>query len=137
MLVEYASLKTSHNVYDTARFLIATEWNLRNMSMSIGDGKSVTLFSSDGTGWNEFTQEDTTRLSTDKWKRHLWDLMKHQIVQGSYNAADLKYEYEQNGEYNLTTLNGENITIGYDATKDKLLIDGGDIYFTDIKGVDG
>jgi hypothetical protein len=60
------------------------------------------------------------------------------MLQGIYLEQDLKDLYEVNaGEYNLTSLAGENITFGYDAARDLIQYQGGDLFFTDIKGVDG
>jgi hypothetical protein len=58
--------------------------------------------------------------------------------QGVYTAADLKRIYdEENGPFNLTAINGDYMIVDYDAVRDILTIDGGDIFIANIKGVDG
>ena len=138
MLANYAAEYTIHNLRDVSQLFVGSEWNLRNLSQSVGDGGPVTLFAPINTGWNFFTLEDTTRLATDKWKRHLWDLLKHLLVQGWHTHANLKSMLmEKGGIMNMTMLTGENVTFNYDADRNKVMVGGGDIYFSDIRGVDG
>jgi len=139
MLLNVAAEYTVYNLRDTAQFFISSEWNLRNLSRSVGDGGPVTMFASTNSGYNFFNLEDTTRLATDKWKPHMWDLLRHMMVQGVYLEQDLKDLYVGNGnqEYNLTSLAGQPITIGYDSGRNVVQVDGGDLFYADIKGVDG
>lgn len=137
MLVNYAAEYTSHNMKDTAQFFIASEWNLRNLSLSVGDGGPVTLFATADSGWNIFNIEDVTRLATDKWKPHQWDMLRHMCVQGIYLESDLKALYDQSGPYNLTSLAGQPIAFDFDPVKNVMTVDGGDLFFADVKGVDG
>jgi hypothetical protein len=138
MQVDYAADYTAYNTKETAQFMIASEWNLRNISESVGDGGPVTLFASANTGWNVFNLEDKTRLAGDEWKPHQWDLLRHMMVQGIYLLDDLKALYNQHGgSYNLTSLAGQPISIDYDASRDTILVDNGDLFYPDIKGVDG
>jgi uncharacterized surface protein with fasciclin (FAS1) repeats len=139
MLVDYAAEYTQYNMRSCSQFLISTEWNLRNLSLSVGDGGPVTLFAANNDGFNNVIDlEDVNRLATDKWKPHMWDLMLQNLVQGIYLDQDLRDLYTSNGgEYNLTSLTGQNITIDYDKTKDVILVGGGEVIYKDIKGVDG
>lgn len=139
MLANYAAEFTNYNLRDVSQFFIASEWNLRNLSLSVGDGGKVTLFACADTGFNRFNLEDTTKLASDKWKPHQWDLLRHNILQGEYTEQDLIDLYYNNSgmEYNLTALSGQNITFDYDEEREVVLVQGGDLWFSDIKGVDG
>ena len=138
MLSNYAAEYTIHNLRDVSQLFVGSEWNLRNLSQSVGDGGPVTVFAPINTGWNFFTLEDTTRLATDKWKRHLWDMLKHLILQGEYSKEDLKAMVTENGgPLNMTMLTGETTVLDFDTDRNELTLDGGDIYFTDVRGVDG
>jgi uncharacterized surface protein with fasciclin (FAS1) repeats len=140
MLVIYASEYTTYNLKDISQFLTASEWNLRNLSMSVGDGGKVTMFAGADDGWNFFNLEDTTRLATEEWKHHQWDLLRHCMVQGEYLVQDLKNmwfnEYNET-DFNMTSLAKQNITIGYDKETDTVLVDKGKLWLGDIQGVDG
>lgn len=122
---------------DMAQFLRASEWNRRDLTLSIGDGSNVTLFASMNTGFVFFNREDMTRLATDRWKRHLWDLLKHQILQGARTYDDLKQHYDEVGPYEVTSLAKQKYLIDYDSSIDEITIDGGRIVKRDIRGVDG
>lgn len=139
MLTDTASLYViKYNMKDMAQFLRASEWNRRDLSLSIGDGSNVTLFASMNTGFTQFlNREDMTRLSTDRWKRHLWDLLRHQIIQGARTYEDLREHYDQVGPYEVTTLAEQKYTVDYDSASGELTIDGGRIVKRDIRGVDG
>lgn len=139
MLVNYAAVrKTIFDMKDMAQFLIASEWNMRNLSSSIGDGGPITMFAAIGSGWSMVNLEDTVRLSTDKWKPHLLDLLSHSVVQGTVTHDDLIDQYNNNGgPFNLTTLAGQQISIDYDAARNKVVFEGGDIILENIKGIDG
>jgi hypothetical protein len=140
MLVNYASEYTTYNLKDMSQFLVASEWNLRNLSVSVGNGSKVTMFAGADGGWNFFNLEDTTRIATDEWKHHQWDLLRHSMVQGEYLMQDLKnmwlYDYNET-DFNMTSLAKQNITIGYDKERGMVLVDKGDIWLGDVKGVDG
>jgi len=139
MLTNYAAEYTNYNLRDISQFLIASEWNLRNLSRSVGDGGKITLFACADTGFNIFNLEDTTKLASDKWKPHQWDLLRHNIFQGEYKEQDLKDMWYNNSqkEYNMTALSGQNVTFDYDEKRDMVLVQGGDLWFPDIKGLDG
>jgi uncharacterized surface protein with fasciclin (FAS1) repeats len=140
MLVIYASEYTTFNLKDMSQFLTASEWNLRNLSMSVGDGGKLTMFAGADDGWNFFNLEDVTRIATDEWKWHQWDLLRHSMVQGEYLVQDLKnmwlFDYNET-DFNMTSLANQNITIGYDKERDMVLVDHGDLWLGDIQGVDG
>lgn len=140
MLTNYAAEYTRFSMYDVAQLFIGSEWNMRNLSLSVGDGSPVTMFAAVNTAFDKwFTLEDTTRLSTDKWRRHLWDLLKHFLLQGKYTKNDLKDLVLNNSgnPVNITMLTGQNVLLEYDQERNMLLLEGGDIFFGDIKGVDG
>jgi uncharacterized surface protein with fasciclin (FAS1) repeats len=139
MLTDYAGLKVpEYNVEDFAQYLRASEWNRRDLTQSIGDPtKNITLFASLRPGIVEWFREDTTRISTDQWKPHLRDLLRHCTVQGAMTYADLKKRFDEEGQYNLTSLANQTVEVDYDVKKDLLTVAGGTIAAADIRGVDG
>jgi uncharacterized surface protein with fasciclin (FAS1) repeats len=138
MLANYAAEFTMHNMKDIAQFFVSSEWNLRNLSLSIGDGSPVTVLAADNTAFFEVTGTDTTRLSTDMWRPHLHDFLRHMILQGNYTAEDLKELAEKNGgAVNMTTLSGQTIEISVSEESGNLQVEGGDVAMSDIHGVDG
>lgn len=139
MLANYGAEFTKYNLRDISQFLIASEWNLRNLSLSVGNGGKITLLAASDPGWDIFNLEDVTKLASDKWKPHQWDLLRHNILQGEYLEDDFIRLWEENGktEYNLTTLAGQNVTFDYDEKRDTVLVQGGDLWWPNIKGVDG
>ena len=139
MLANYAAEFTKYNMRDISQFMIASEWNLRNLSRSVGDGGPITLLAAADVGFNIFNLEDTTRLASDKWKPHQWDLLRHNILQGEYTEQDfIDLWYDNNKmDYNLTTLSGQNVTFGYNEVTKKVQVEGGDLWYPNIKGVDG
>jgi hypothetical protein len=142
MLTDFAGEKVPEfNVVDFAQYLRASEWNRRDLTQSVGNnapGNNITLFASLRSGIVEFFREDTTRISTDEWKPHLRDLLRHCMVQGAMTYDDLKARYDANGgAYNLTSLANQTIAVDYDADKQLVLVEGGTIAKSDIRGVDG
>jgi len=138
MLTAYAADYTIYDVDNVAQFFVASEWNLRELSQSVGDGGKITLFAAADSGWDLVNSEDITRLTTDKWKLHQWDFLSHMMVQGAYTIKDLKDKYAINqGPYNLTSLAGEPLFFDFDESRSQLTIQGGDVVKKDIKGVDG
>jgi uncharacterized surface protein with fasciclin (FAS1) repeats len=137
MLANYAAEFTNHGLRDVSQLFVGSEWNLRNMSMSVGAGGPLTLFAPTNTGFDFFTLDDTTRLATDKWKRHLWDLLKHFLVDGELTKEDLKTRVQTQGKFNMTMLTGEPVLFDYDVDRNVVLVEGGDLYFPDVLGVDG
>jgi hypothetical protein len=110
---------------------------MRNISLSVGNGTQVTLFASIGTGWNYFSQEDATRLTTDKWKPHQWDLLAHMMVQGVWTYEDLLDKYNAEGAYTMMSLIDEPLKFDFDHGKQKMTMEGGELFFPNIQGVDG
>jgi uncharacterized surface protein with fasciclin (FAS1) repeats len=138
MLASYAAEFTMHNIKDVAQYFVASEWNLRNLSHSIGDGTPVTVFAADNTATFEVTGLDTTRLSTDMWRPHLHDFLRHMVVQGNYTADDLKkLAEEKGGAVNMTTLAGQTIEISLNNETGDLQVEGGKVFMSDMQGVDG
>ena len=139
MLLEYAAVYSPYSLNDASQFWETSEWNLRNLSMSVGDGNPVTVFAAIDNAFDVFNAEDVARISTDKWKIHQWNFLHHNMLQGEYLEQDLvDLWYNNSGkEYNLTALSGENITFDYDEERKKVQVDGGDLWFSNLKGVDG
>jgi Fasciclin domain len=137
MLTDVASEYTIYNTLDVAQFFRASEWNLRDLRLSVGDGSDLTLFASINTGWSIFNTDDTTRLAGDEWKPHQLDMLSHMLVQGRWTEQDLKDKYETNGAFNLTSLLNQSIPVDFDSATGFITIAGGDLFFPDIQGVDG
>lgn len=137
MLTDVASEFTIYNLRDMAQFLRASEWNMRDLRLSVGNGSDVTMFASINTGWSVFSTEDTTRLSGDEWKPHQLDLLGHSIVQGRLTKEDLQARYDKEGAFNLTSLINQTILVDFDPLSDSITVDGGDLFFPNIQGVDG
>lgn len=135
MLAQYAADYTNYNVKDASQFFWASEWNLRDLNLSVGNGTQVTLFISLNSGWTEFNLQDTTRLATDKWQRHLWDLLSHMLVQGEWSYEKMEAKYNETGAFNFTMLTGEPILV--DKKDGEITFGDADIIYKDIKGVDG
>ena len=138
MLTNFAAeYTTTYNLKDTAQFFGASEWNLRDLRRSVGDGSDVTLFASLTTGWGFFNLEDMTRLAGDEWKRHQLDLLSHMIVQGKLTRDELKARFDSEGPYNLTSMANQTLAINYDADNSKITVNGAEVIFGDVQGVDG
>ncbi|GKY93565.1 hypothetical protein MPSEU_000323900 [Mayamaea pseudoterrestris] len=137
MLAEYVEEFTQHNLKDVAQMFISSEWNRRNLSLNVGDGGPITLFAAINDGWFEVNSEDVTRLSTDMWKPHQLDLLRHMMVQGNWSYNTLQDKLSSEGPYNLTSLAGQNLTVSFDEEKDLLSIAGGSLFYQDVQGVDG
>jgi uncharacterized surface protein with fasciclin (FAS1) repeats len=137
MLTNVAAEYTTYNMRDTAQFFVASEWNLRDLRRSVGTGENITLFASISTGWGFFSLEDTTRLAGDEWKPHQLDLLSHMLVQGAFTRDDLKARFDSEGQFNLTTLANQMIQVNYDESKSTLTVDGAEVIFGDVQGVDG
>ncbi|KAL7577256.1 hypothetical protein ACA910_003577 [Epithemia clementina (nom. ined.)] len=140
MLLDYASRYTeTPNLKDAAQFWETSEWNLRNLSMSTGNGSAITLLAARDEAFNIFNPEDVSRISTDMWKNHQWNFLNHNMLQGIYLEADFARLWEENlgKPYNLTALSGENVTFDYDDARKVVLIQGGDMIKSNIIGLDG
>ena len=140
MLANYAAEYTTYNMGRSAQFMISSEWNLRNLSRSVGNGQPVTLLACEDGAWSIFGLETNTRLASDTWKPHRLDLLRHHLLQGEYTKddfIDLYFNVYDESEYNLTTLAGQNITLNYDTQREVVTVQGGTLWYPDIKGVDG
>ena len=137
MLVDVASIHTAYNLEDNAQLLGATEWNLRDIRQSVGDGTDVTMFASINTGWDFFNRDDMLRIVTDKWKIHMWNLMEHTMVQGAWTKKALADRYNEIGPYKLTSLAGEPIQVDWNPVKNEVTVAGGELFFPNIQGPDG
>jgi hypothetical protein len=138
MLAEYAGDYTTHITKIVSQYFISSEWNRRNLSKSVGDGGPITLFAAVNDGWSSVNGEDATRLSTDVWKPHQLDLLRHMMVQGNFTEQMLRDRYvTEKGAYNMTSLANQTLQVMVDPVTNNLTIAGGSILFNDIKGVDG
>lgn len=133
MLVDVAYQFTMYNTGDYAQLLRASEWNRRDLRLSVGNGTEVTMFASINTGWDFFNRDDMLRITTDLWKTHMLNLLEHTMVQGIWSKEALFERYEQVGPYDLTSLAGEPIRVDFSAGG----VEGGDLFFPNIQGVDG
>jgi hypothetical protein len=137
MLTDVASEYTVYQLLDVAQFFRASEWNLRDLRLSVGNGELLTLFASISTGWDVFNTEDMTRLSGDEWKPHQLDLLAHCLVQGRLTKEDLQERYDNEGPFNLTSLVNQTILVDFNKATQKLTVAKGDLFFPNIQGVDG
>lgn len=138
MLTDVAGSYTTYSVDDFAEFLQASQWNLRDLRQSVGNGTDVTMFASINSGWSFLDRDDIVRLGSDRWAPHLLDLLRHNIVQGAYTAQNLKNLFvKEAGPFELTSLAGQPFTIGYNANSNRLTIADGEVFVEDIQGVDG
>jgi uncharacterized surface protein with fasciclin (FAS1) repeats len=138
MLVQYAGDWSPFDTRATSQFLISSEWNMRNLSLSVGSGDKLTMFAPVLQAWDVLNQDDIVRLASDKWKPHQWELLGNILVEGVWLEQDLKDKYnEEGGPFTLTTLVNQTIPIDYDEERDVVMVSGGDLFFADIKGVDG
>ena len=140
MLLEYSAwLLDKPNLDDASQFFESSEWNLRNLSMSTGNGSKVTLFGARDEAYNIFNPQDVSRISTDKWKRHQWNFLEHNMLQGEYTMETFQSLWAENlgKPYNLTAISGENITFDYDEQRQVVLVQGGDVIASDLQGIDG
>jgi hypothetical protein len=138
MLVEYAGDWSPFDMRATSQFLISSEWNLRDLSLSVGEEGLKTMFAPVLQAWDVLNQDDIVRLASDKWKPHQWDMLGNIIVEGVWMEQDLKDKYkEEGGPYLLYTLINQTLAIDYDEERDVVMAGGGDIFFPDIKGIDG
>jgi len=138
MLIEYTAEYTVYNTKDVSQMFISSEWNRRNLSLDVGDGGPVTLFAATNERWFQVNGEDITRLSTDKWKPHQLDMLRHMMIQGNWTYQMLMDKLTtEGGSYNLTSLAGQNLTIELNTLNNTVSVAGGNIVYTDIVGVDG
>ena len=133
MLVDVAYQYTMYDTSDYAQLMGASEWNRRDLRLSIGDGTDITMFASIHAGWDFFNRDDMLRITTDEWKKHMLNLLAHTMVQGIWTKEALYERFEQIGPYELTSLAGEPIEVDFS----KGGVEGGDLFFPNIIGVDG
>jgi hypothetical protein len=138
MLTQYAGDWSPFDMRETSDFLISSEWNMRNLSLSVGSGGLMTMFAPVKQAWEVLNQDDIIRLASDKWKPHQFNLLGNLLVEGIWLEQDLKDKYFENGgPYILNSTINEEVSIDYDEVRDVVMVKGGDLFFADIKGVDG
>ncbi|CAB9517689.1 unknown protein (Partial), partial [Seminavis robusta] len=83
-------LYTTINLKDMYQYYRSSEWNLRNLTRSIGTQQgSFNVFAPLQSGYGEFNIEVGVRISTLEWKRHLWDFLLHMTVEPAYTTDEL------------------------------------------------
>lgn len=123
LMTGYAAEYTSNNVSDISKFLIASGWNLRDLSKSIGDGSALTFFASS----DSLADDDVMRLLSSRWKPHLLDFLMANIVQGEYSGNTLASAF----------LDGGGMTSFRSLSGDSFWLKENDVVRAGIRGVDG
>lgn len=139
MIMKYCAEYTTINLKDMAQYYKSSEWNLRNLTKSIGTQQgSFNVFAPLQEGYGEFNIEVAVRISTLEWKRHLWDFLLHMTVEPAYTTDELYQLVEDAGGYmQMKMLSGFNTTLQFDS-EGELTIDGARFLKPyDMKGVDG
>ena len=142
-LTEYAARFTSHRVSQTVDFLLASGWDLHNLTTADKDiGPAVTLLVPTNDALQGFfNAEDLMRLATSPvFQPHVRDLLRHWMAPNEFSAPGLKtLSKALDGTYNLTMMSGEKVPIFYDQSVDKLSIGNGDgaVLVSDVTGIDG
>ena len=139
MIMIFCADYTTINLKDMAQYYISSEWELRNLTKSIGTGHgSFNVFAPLQDGYGEFNIEVGVRISTLEWKRHLWDFLLHMTVEPAYTTEEL-YELvtDAGGYLEMKMLSGFNTTLRIEPDGE-LTIDGARFLKPyDMKGVDG
>lgn len=139
MIMAFCAEFTTINLKDMAQYYRSSEWNLRNLTKSIGTAQgSFNVFAPLQDGYGEFNIEVGVRISTLEWKRHLWDFLLHMTVEPAYTTEEL-YDIVTNagGYMQMKMLSGFNTTLEIDEAGE-LTIDGARLLKPyDMKGVDG
>lgn len=139
MLMIFCADYTTINLKDMAQYYRSSEWNLRNLTTSIGTAQgSFNVFAPLQDGYGEFNIEVAVRISTLEWRRHLWDFLLHMTVEPAYTTEEL-YEVvtDAGGYLEMKMLSGFNTTFEIDQ-EGELTIDGARFLKPyDMKGVDG
>ena len=139
MVMDFAAEYTSINLKDMAQYYRSSEWNLRNLTRSIGTGQgSFNVFAPLQSGFGEFNIEVGVRISTLEWKRHLWDFLLHMTVEPARTNEEWYQLVNDAGGYlQVKMLSGFNTTMQIDE-EGELTIDGARMLKPyDMKGVDG
>ena len=139
MLMGFCAEYTTINLKDMAQYYKSSEWNLRNLTKSIGtDQGSFNVFAPLQSGYGEFNIEVAVRISTLEWKRHLWDFLLHMTVEPAHTTDEWYDIVEGAGGYlQVKMLSGFNTTMEINEDGD-LTIDGPKFLKPyDMKGVDG
>lgn len=139
MIIEYFHTITTLDVKETADFFrLTSQLDVSDLRRSVGLGGPITLFATMQKGWESIELADIARLRLEEWHVHRLDVLKGMMVQGIYNTRQLRAIYkEENGPFNLTTLNGGSLLVDYNAENDELIIGGGSIFASNIRGIDG
>ncbi|CAB9506727.1 expressed unknown protein [Seminavis robusta] len=139
MIMNFCAEYTTINLKDMYQYYRSSEWNLRNLTRSIGTQQgSFNVFAPLQSGYGEFNIEVGVRISTLEWKRHLWDFLLHMTVEPAYTTDELYKLVEAAGGYmQMKMLSGFNTTLEFDEDGE-LTIDGARLLKPyDMKGVDG
>ena len=139
MIMNFCAEFTTINLKDMAQYYRSSEWNLRNLTKSIGTGHgSFNVFAPLQSGYGEFNIEVGVRISTLEWKRHLWDFLLHMTVEPAYTTDEwIEIVNEAGGYLQVKMLSGFNTTMQINE-EGELTIDGARMLKPyDMKGVDG
>ncbi|CAB9502787.1 expressed unknown protein [Seminavis robusta] len=139
MLMQFCADYTTINLKDMAQYYRSSEWNLRNLSKSIGTQQgSFSVFAPLQDGYGVFNIEVGVRISTLEWKRHLWDFLLHLTMEPAYTTDELYQLLEDaGGTMEVKMLSGFHTTFALDD-EGELTIDGARLLKPyDMKGVDG
>jgi hypothetical protein len=139
MVMGYTGDFTTINLKDIHQFYISSEWNLRDLTKSIGTAQgNFSVFSPLEDGFGDFNNEVADRISTLEWMRHMWDFLLHLTVEPAL-TRDQWYQrvQEANNSLSVKMLSGFNTNFVIDEN-DVMLIDGSPFRNPyDLKGIDG
>ena len=139
MIMGFCADFTTINLKDMYQYYVSSEWNLRNLTRSIGTAQgSFNVFAPLQSGYGEFNIEVAVRISTLEWKRHLWDFLLHLTVEPARTTEEWYDIVEAaGGILTVKMLSGFNTTFVIDEDGE-LTIDGARFLKPyDMKGVDG
>ena len=133
-LLELSGTLANFDVQDTVDMLQLTGWNLRDISQAVGG--PFTFFAS--VRPDVLSEQYLTRFKSNNWPLHRLEYLKSLMVAGKYSPEDLYRIYrEEEGPYNLTTINGDSLLVDYIRLNDTLRVGGGDLVISNLQAVDG
>lgn len=139
MLMGYTGDFTTINLKDMHQFFVSSDWNLRDLTKSIGTAQgNFSIFCPLEDGFGDFNNEVADRLSTIEWKRHLWNFLLHLTVEPALTYEEWYIRVQNNGgSETVKMLSSFYTTLRIDDDQE-LTIDGSRFRRpNDLKGVDG
>jgi len=137
--MDFMAQFTTINLKDMAQYYKSSEWDLRNLTRSIGTGQgSFNVFAPLQDGCGEFNIEVAVRITTLEWRRHLWDFLLHTTAEPARTTEELYEAVEAaDGFLPVKMLSGFETTFEIDD-EGEITIDGARMLKPyDVKGVDG